>query len=91
MKTLATEFKKSGFDFKQVRRLGDVAIYSKRKGSADLGFEVIKISHHNGYTIAGNFIPPSETYPSSEQWGTNGFTCDDEQSAIARADKLKTQ
>ena len=72
-KLLKTEFESKGFKFKQIERNGDAAIYLKTKGNWK-GWEVIKISRHNGYTLGGSIIEPSETYPSSSMWGQSGFT-----------------
>ena len=40
-------------------------------------YEVIIVSRHSGYELGGQYIEPAETYPSSSQWGTKGwtFTC----------------
>lgn len=64
-----------GFDFKQVKRVGMIAMFEKRKDDRLLDIEVIKIGSHNGFTVGGTFIEPSETYPSNEQWGEKGFSC----------------
>ena len=76
MKVLEKEFKSCGFDFEQVKRSKDVAIY-KKKAISHVGhsYEVIKISRHNGYKLGGNYVQPAETYPSNSLWGTHGWTC----------------
>ena len=77
MKLLPATFTKQGFDHALIQREGNVAIYQRnRTGSARTHFEVVRIGHHNGFTLAGVVIPPAETYPSAEQWGTKGWTCD---------------
>ena len=81
-KPLSKEFEKLGFSHRQVKRFGDFAIYARRrmKGREAEHFEVIKIGGHDGYTIKDKAtakdveVPPSETYPSSEAWGSAGWT-----------------
>ena len=76
MKVLNKEFKSCGFNFKQIKRKDDIAIYRKvpLTGNSD-SYEVIKISRHNGYNLGGNFVQPAETYPSNSLWGTHAWTC----------------
>jgi hypothetical protein len=38
--------------------------------------------------IAGNKIPPSEYYPSSNSWGRHGYTCLTKKDAYTRLDKM---
>jgi hypothetical protein len=85
MKPLPTQFTKQGFEFTQIKRVGMLAIYVKQslhnKGST---YEVIRVQSHNGRTIAGKYFEPAEYFPSSEQWGTHGFTCRTMESAEKR-------
>lgn len=86
MKLLSTSFKRNGFAFEQVLRAGHWAIYRKTKGNW-AGYEVIRVLRHNGRIIGGKTIEPSEYYPSSENWGTLGFSCPDMASAYVRYHK----
>lgn len=62
-----------------------MAIYRRnRTGSARTHFEVIRVGHHNGFSIAGKVLPPAETYPTAEHWGTKGWTLPDLDSAKAK-------
>lgn len=75
MTPLAPTFRADGFDFEQVEREGDLAIYRKTKGENQEGFELIVIQKRAEHTWPnGNTTPPHEAYPSSESWGTSGFT-----------------
>lgn len=75
MRLLETNFRKDGFDFVQIERKNGWCIYSKTKtGFKSTFYEVMKIKSHNGREIAGKQFPPSEYLPSSEEWGTNGFS-----------------
>lgn len=80
-KTLATEFVKSGFRFRQIIRENQFAIFHKvaLKGGAhattfDAGFEVVVIANHPAYEMGGVQIPAGEAFPSPEQWGSRGWT-----------------
>ena len=72
-KPVLKEFRKDQADFKLLKREGDVALLQKIRGDY-CGFEVVVIQKHNGYEMMGKVVPPSEFYPSSEQWGTYGFS-----------------
>jgi hypothetical protein len=75
MKKIEKSFVSKGFEFKQVLRNGDMAVYEKHApGSKCSSYELIHITSHNGYIIGGNNIPPSEVYPSDSQWGVHGWT-----------------
>src|SRR5688572_18543650 len=73
---LSTSFESHGFRFYQEWRQGNLAMYRKSSRSHGwVGYEVIRIRHHDGYTIAGRYCPPAEVYPRSEKWGVDGFSC----------------
>lgn len=73
-KLLKEEISKDGFLLKQIKRKKNKAIYEQTRDGRIFSYEVIVISKHEGYNIAGNFIEPSEMYPSTAQWGVKGFT-----------------
>jgi len=87
---LPTRFRYGGFDYQQIYREGDVAIYKQtRNGKEDsAAFEVIRIRRHDGFHIGDRFVEPAEVYPNSEAWGSDGFTLTDEDLAFTR--RLKT-
>ena len=88
-KPIPSTFTKKGFTYRQVKRQGDIAIFEQtRKDSTLLNFEVVKIGRHNGYTMGGSYIEPSETYPGSSLWGIMGWTCTDLDTANNRFDNL---
>jgi hypothetical protein len=89
MKKLDTEFESAGYKYKQIHREDMYAIYERHYiSSENKHYEAIKINSHNGYEIAGNKIPPSECYPTSNSWGTHGFTCINKQAAYNRLDRM---
>lgn len=75
MKKIEKSFTSKGFEFKQITRNGDMAIYEKcAPGSKCPSYEIVHITSHNGYVIQGNKIPASEVYPGDTQWGSHGWT-----------------
>lgn len=88
-KVIPTEFKKKGFDYKQIKRDGMKAIYQQtRVGTSMSNYEVVKLGRHNGYNMGGAFIEPAETYPGSSLWGIMGWTCQDLDKAMERYQTL---
>jgi len=89
MKKLDKEFESSSFKFKQIHRENMFAIYERHHiSSENKHYEAIKIQSHNGYEIAGNKIPPSECYPTSNSWGTHGFTSLTKKAAYDKLDEM---
>ena len=93
MKTLDTVVESKGFRYTQVRREGKVAIYEQRliKGKQLFAYEVIVVQSHNGYELGGNTYPPAEYYPSTNSWGTLGWTYStiDPEAKKKAVDKMK--
>jgi len=88
MKQLEKSFSRKKFQYDQVIRKGNLAIYTQTHiESKSQTFEVIVIKSHNGYEIAGTRIEPAEVYPGDNQWGILGWTC---QTLDAAKNKLKT-
>ncbi len=71
---LKKKFTKKVFTFTEIKRVKNFAIYKKQKSKKIFTYEVIYITTHNGYEIAGNKIEPSEVYPSTNEWGWRGYT-----------------
>jgi hypothetical protein len=90
MKKLDKEFESAGFKYKQTHREDMFAIYERKRIDSikDSHYESIKIQSHNGMEIAGNKIPPSEYYPSSNSWGRYGYTCLTKKDAYTKLDKM---
>ena len=77
-----------GFDLRQVKRVGHVAIYEKTKGTYK-GWEIILIRKRPGRQLpGGKHIPAREQYPSSADWGIRGWTAMSLVSAKRQFDKL---
>ena len=75
-----TIYKKNGFEFSVVERVGNVARAIGRKGKVE-NHEVFHVQSHNGREIAGNFAEAAEYPPSNEQWGSKGWTYSGEDQA----------
>ena len=85
-KPIATEFNHDGFNYRQITREGDVAIYEQRwRDSENVCYEVVRIRRHEAKTFPdGKFSPAREAYPSSAAWGVDGFTLTDRDAAFAK-------
>ena len=83
-KPLQTRFRHDGFDYRQIAREGNAAIYEQTsKGNEDsAAFEVIRIRQREGFEIDGRFVDPAEIYPNSEAWGVDGWTIQDKDAAF---------
>ncbi len=77
MKTLPITFRKGGFDFEQVERVGNVAIYRQSKGAKNVHFEVGGIRENKEREQFGVIIEAAESWPSSEEWGIRAWTYPD--------------
>jgi hypothetical protein len=89
-KVIPTNFTKKGFTYEQVKREGNRAIFKQtRKGTELCNFEVVRLGKHNGYTMGGVYIEPSETYPGSSLWGIMGWTCTSLEDALRRYEVLQ--
>jgi hypothetical protein len=69
-----TEFSHSSFRYAQLKRFGDVAIYSQSKKGLPDAYEVVLIQRHEAFSAFGKDFPAGESYPRSTQWGSEGWT-----------------
>jgi hypothetical protein len=92
-KPLETHFQRGKFNYKQIAREKDVAIFEQAwRGSSepDICWEVVVIRRHGGRTIKGHWVEPSEFYPSSSEWGKYGFTFSNRDKAWDKFLKLRS-
>jgi hypothetical protein len=90
-KPLPTRFQRDCFDYRQIAREGDTAIYEQTwNGCSDpsVCYEVIRIRYHEGFQINRRFVEPAEIYPKAEAWGVDGFTLTDKEAAFAKLREL---
>jgi hypothetical protein len=88
---VAMAFRLGGFNYRQIARQRDWAIYEQRwTGCAEpsVCYEVVHIRRVEATTFpSGRSYPAREVYPPSEAWGVDGFTLTDRDAAF---NKLKT-
>ncbi len=90
MKALPTEFKAKGFNYRQISRDGNVAVFEQRWGrNGSVAYETVIVQSHNGREIAGVYLPPAEFMPSSSQWGIKGWTFRSRDEALSKAAQLQ--
>jgi hypothetical protein len=90
-KPLPKEFRRDGFQYRQIAREGDAAIYEQIwTGCAEPSrcYEVICIRRREGFQIDGRVVEPSEVYPNSEAWGADGFTFTDKDAAFRKLKEM---
>lgn len=89
MITLETSFSYDGFVLTQVKREGKVALFEKTKAThKSPSYEVVVVQVSKAREVFGRAIAEHEIMPSSEEWGTNGWSYSDLDSALKRFDKL---
>ena len=93
-KPLATRFRRDRFEYRQIARERDAAIYEQTwSGCAEpsVCYEVIRIRRRDGFQIGGRFVEPAEVYPNPDAWGVDGFTLTDRDAAFAKLRKVTGQ
>jgi len=88
MTPLPDQFRSDGFDFRMLKRAGDVALLVKSKPDGTPSYEVVVIQHRPAEVICGREYPAREAMPRSEGWGASGWTYIDRDAAEVRFDKL---
>ena len=86
-KPLPTQFRRDGFNYQQIAREGDAAIYEQTwigYCNPSIAYEVVRIRRREGFKIGGRCVEPAEVYPKSEAWGIDGFTFTDKDAAFAK-------
>jgi len=86
-KPLPIWFRRDGFNYRQIAREGNAAIYEQTwSGCPDpsICYEVVRIRRREGFQIDGRFLEPAEVYPNSGAWGVDGFTLINKQEAFAK-------
>jgi hypothetical protein len=90
-KPLPTRFRRDGFNYRQIARKGDAAIYEQTWSSCpepSVCYEVIRIRRRDGFQIGVRRVEPAEIYPNSDAWGVDGFTFTDKDAAFAKLREL---
>lgn len=75
MKTIPTTFRSDGFDFRQLKREGDVAMFVKGKPTHTReSYEVVIVQIVPTKTICGREVLEHEAMPSASDWGVQGWS-----------------
>src|SRR5438477_252081 len=85
-KPLPTRFRRDGFEYRQIARERDAAIYEQTWSGCpepSVCYEVIRIRRHDGFQVNGRFVEPAEIYPKAEAWGVDGFSLTNRDAAFA--------
>jgi hypothetical protein len=93
-KPLPKEFRRDGFNYRQIAREGDVALYEQTWLSCaepSRSYEVIRIRRREGFRIGDRFVEPAEVYPASKLWGVDGFTLTDRNEAWAKFSEISLE
>jgi hypothetical protein len=91
---LPTRFRRDGFEYRQIAREKETAIYEQTwSGCAEpsVCYEVIRIRRRDGFQINGRFVEPAEIYPKADAWGVDGFTLTDKDAAFAKLREVTGQ
>ena len=86
-KPLPKEFRRDGFDYRQIAREANAAIYEQIWDGCSnpaVCYEVIRIRHREGFQIGDRFVEPAEVYPNSEAWGVDSWTMQDKEAAFRK-------
>ena len=75
MRTLATTFRKHGYDYELLKRNNVAAIFAQKSEGEVIAYETIKIKKFDVRGIGDRILEAGEYYPSTGSWGTDGFTC----------------
>ena len=91
---LPIRFRRGGFNYRQIARERDAAIYEQTwSGCAEpsVCYEIIRIRRRDGFQINGRFVEPAEIYPNSGAWGVDGFTLTDKEAAFVKLKEVAGQ
>lgn len=97
MQPLPNTLNRNGFTHALRNREGHFAIFNViANDTGRTTYEVIRIRTvkertHTSGVLAGKTFPAREVYPSSEEWGVNGWSYVDLDSAKKRLDLLLSQ
>jgi len=86
-KPLPTQFRRDGFEYWQVVREKNAAIYEQTWSgcrNSSICYEVIRIRRRECFQIGGRLIQAAEIYPRSEDWGIHGWTVQDKERAFRK-------
>ena len=86
-KPLQTRFRHDGFDYRQIAREGDAAIYEQTWSGCSnpaVCYEVIRIRRREEFRIGNRFVETAEVYPKAKGWGASGWSFSEKDAAFAK-------
>jgi len=89
MQPLPETFTRGDYHYRMVERTDKTAIFEQLFEGTHVAFEAILIKKEKERNIMGKKYPPAEVFPSTEKWGTYGFTTHTLENARARAAQLE--
>lgn len=91
MKTLASYYRKNGFDYALKHRTAMVAMFKQTKDDRTVGYEVGWVKSDKGGTFGGVTIEPGERFWTNEDFGSVAWSFVDYGDALARYNELCEQ
>ena len=91
-KLLPTQFRHDGFEYRQIARERNAAIYEQTWTGChnpSVCYEVIRIRQREGFQIGERFVEPAEVYPNSEAWGVDAWTVLSNDAAFAKMQEIR--
>lgn len=74
MKALPLTFSKNGFQYVQLDRNDQAALYIQYDGQKAVHYEVFKIRYSSDKTIGGRHYPPAEKVPNDAEFGKSAWS-----------------
>lgn len=82
-------YKKNGYDFKLIKRQGDVAIFSQYSEGEIIAYEVFEIRKQKEADWGEIHYEAKERIPSNEEWGNNAYTVWTLKEAMAKVAEIQ--
>lgn len=91
MKTLATNIRKNGYDYKLIQRTSRAAIYSQSEQGKIIAYEVGMVKSSKGGEIQGNVIEAGESFWGNEDFGRIAWTKNTLEQAIEKYNEINAR
>lgn len=88
MKTLPLNLRKNGFNYTQLLREGNNAIYEQSVTSSVKYYEVFSIRTKPERILKGKTIQAGEVFPCNEDFGKTAWSCSTYEKALQRFNNL---
>lgn len=88
---LKPQYSRDGMVRRVIWRNEDIAVAETIFNNRIINYETWVISKNKAYSMAGKDFPPSESPPSTSQWGRTGFTYHSLAAAMQKANQLTSR